>query len=289
LPQHQTGGLDHHVKDWQPAPTTSIDTLNASTAGTLAATLDLDSAPADGDPLPPLWHWVYFAEWPPTCELGVDGHPRNGHLLPPIPDRRRMFAGGRLEIHSPLVLGESASRRTEVVSTAVKHGRTGELLFVTVRSTYTQNGQPRLTEEQDLVYRSDSGSTTSFARVDEPLAPTSAPWTFEPATHPALLFRFSAITSNAHRIHYDAQYTMNVEGFPDLVVHGPLLVMYMAELARTHSARPLRSFHYRLVKPVFVGDAIRVEGTPADDDTGAELAVVSGTGTVHASARAVFA
>lgn len=282
-------GLEQYVAEWNPDPLSSTELLTARPAIDLAATLDRDSAPGDGDPLPTLWHWVYFTEWPPTSALGADGHPRDGHFLPPIPHRRRMFAGGRLDVHAPLVLGLEATRRVELVSTAVKHGRTGELLFVTVRYTFSQEGRPRITEEQDLVYRSDRGSTIAIERVTEPLADRHTPWAVEPTTHPALLFRFSAMTSNSHRIHYDAEYTSKVEGFPALVVHGPLLALYMAELARTRSDRPVQRLRYRLTKPVFVGDAIRVQGTPTVDGSTAELSVISGSGTVHASAQADYA
>lgn len=282
-------GLEQYVADWHPASLSSTELLTARPSTDLAATLDLDSAPGAGDHLPALWHWVYFTEWPSTSALGADGHPRDGHFLPPIPHRRRMFAGGRLDVHAPLALGQHATRRAEVVSTAVKHGSTGELLFVTVRYTFTQAGRPRITEEQDLVYRSDSGSTIAIERVTEPLADRHTPWAVEPTTHPALLFRFSAMTSNSHRIHYDAEYTSKVEGFPALVVHGPLLALYMAELARTRSDRPVQRLRYRLAKPVFVGDEIRVQGSPAADGATAQLSVVSGSGTVHASAQADYA
>jgi len=281
--------LEQYVENWRPGPVVSTDLLGPQAAGNLAATLDLDHVPGTGEVLPALWHWVYFLDWPPTAALGTDGHPRDGHFMPPIPHRRRMFAGGRLEINEPLRLGEAATRHSEVVSTAVKSGKTGELMFVTVRHEFSQGGQLRMTEEQDLVYRSDPGSSTPFTRVTEPLAERTTPWAAEPATHPALLFRFSAVTANSHRIHYDAEYTCGVEGFPALVVHGPLLVLYMAELARAHSTRPIKNFRFRLTKPVFVGDAIRVQGTPAADGAAAELAVVTGSGTVHASAQAEYA
>jgi len=285
----ESGALDQYTSDWRPAPLRTTAVLTAQRAAELAATLDLDSSHAPGDALPPMWHWVYFTEWPATAELGADGHPRSGHFLPPIPNRRRMFAGGRLTIHAPLVLGREATRTAEVTSTTIKHGKTGELLFVTVRYEFSQDGRQRLTEEQDLVYRSDSGSSTPFERVSEPLSAEVAPWAFQPATHPALLFRFSALTANAHRIHYDEEYTTRVEGFPALVVHGPLLAMYMSELARTKSGRPMQGFQFRLSRPVFVGDAIRVAGTPSADGATAELAVRSGTANVHASARAFYA
>ncbi|GAA2547661.1 FAS1-like dehydratase domain-containing protein [Mycolicibacterium diernhoferi] len=282
-------GLDQYVQDWHPDPVSDTELLSARPAAALAATLDLDCELDVGDALPAMWHSVYFAEWSPTSALGADGHPGEGRFMPPIPNRRRMFAGGRLVVHEPLVLGREATRRAEVVSTAVKNGKTGQLLFVTVRYEYSQDGQPRLTEEHDLVYRSDTGSSTPFTRVDEALSARSAPWAVEPTTHPALLFRFSALTSNAHRIHYDTEYAREVEGFPALVVHGPLLVLYMAELARINCPRPLQRFRYRLMKPVFLGDAIRVQGDPAVDGDSVELSVVSGAGTIHASAQADYA
>jgi 3-methylfumaryl-CoA hydratase len=282
-----TVGLDKYVADWRPAPITTGDIISTQRAQQLAATLDLDDAFTDGDALPVLWQWVYFLDWPKTSELGPDGHPLNGHFLPPIPNRRRMFAGGRATVTSPLVVGEPAVRRSELARTAVKSGRSGELLFVTVRHEYRQDDALRLVEEQDLVYRSDTGTSTPYSRVAEPLRQQSTPWAAQPNPTPALLFRFSALTGNAHRIHYDETYTTGTEGYPGVVVHGPLLAVYMAELARAHSAgRVLKSFEFRLSRPVFVGDEIRVQGTPEDD--GADLAVVSGGDAVHASAKARY-
>jgi 3-methylfumaryl-CoA hydratase len=281
--------LDRYIHDWKPEPLTSTDVLGAETAVRFAATLDVDLSAGDGDPLPAMWHWFYFTEFPPTSALGDDGHPRDGRFLPPIPHRRRMFAGARLQIHEPMRLGRSATRTSEVVTTKVKQGKTGELLFVTVRNEFSQDGRSRMTEEQDLVYRSDSGAATPFVKVDAPLEAASAPWVSEPHTHPALLFRFSALTANAHRIHYDQQYTTAVEGFPGLVVHGPLLALYMSELARIRSDKLLSRFDFRLSKPVFVGDPIRAQGTPDADGVTAELSVISGAGTVHATATAGYA
>ncbi|MGU3500101.1 FAS1-like dehydratase domain-containing protein [Mycobacterium sp. C31M] len=280
--------LDRYIQDWNPTPLSSTEVVDADIAARFAVTLDLDITVADGDPLPPMWHWFYFTEFPPTADLGADGHPRDGHFLPPIPHRRRMFAGARLQIHEPMRLGQSATRRSEVVTTKVKQGKTGELLFVTVRNEFSQDDRVHMTEEQDLVYRSDSGAATPFVKVDDPLEAPRTPWVSEPKTHPALLFRFSALTANAHRIHYDQQYTTTVEGFPGLVVHGPLLALYMSELARTQSDRPLQSFDFRLSKPVFVGDPIRAQGTPAAGGDTAELSVISGAGTVHATATAGY-
>jgi 3-methylfumaryl-CoA hydratase len=279
--------LARHIADWAPEPVESSDPLIPQRATDLAATLDLDATFSAGSALPPLWQWIYFAEWPRTAELGADGHPRDGHFLPPIPNRRRMFAGGRMTISSPLVLGEPAVRRSEIAGTTVKQGSTGELLFVTVRSSYRQGENLRLVEEQDLVYRSDDGSSTAFTKVTEPLAAQSTPWSAEPTTNPALLFRFSALTANAHRIHYDEAYTTGTEGFPALVVHGPLLAIYMAELLRAQDPQHrVARFDFRLRRPVFLGDRVRVQGEPADDAV--ILSVVSGSGVTHATATATY-
>ena len=281
-------GLEDYIADWTPAPTTAHDTLTAQRVQEVAAMLDLDEQFADGDPLPLLWQWAFFLDWPRTDELGPDGHPRNGHFLPPIPNRRRMFAGGRATVTAPLQVGRQVVRHSEIAATTVKHGRTGELLFVTVRHTYRQDDALHLVEEQDLVYRSDDGASTPFTRPTESLATPTTPWSATPVTNPALLFRFSALTGNAHRIHYDEAYTTAVEGYPGLVVHGPLLAVYMAELVRAKATnQTVRDFSFRLQRPVFLGDAIRVQGTPTASSV--ELAVTSGLSTVHASSTAVLA
>lgn len=283
-----TFGLHAFVADWRPERVTADDVISTRVADQLAATLDIGQRFEVGDALPLLWQWVFFLDWPATAQLGPDGHPARGALLPPIPDRRRMFAGGRVRAHRPLRLGEQATRESEVVDTALKHGWTGEMFFVTVRHTYRQDGTVCLVEDQDLVYRSDSGSATSFGRVTEPLAAATAPWYRCPRTHPALLFRFSALTGNAHRIHYDEVYATRTEGYPGLVVHGPLLAIYLAELVRTHQPdRTVAHFEFRLHKPIFAGDDMRIEGTPGDGAV--DLAVVSGGANVHASAKATMA
>ncbi|WP_260753693.1 MaoC family dehydratase N-terminal domain-containing protein [Mycobacterium sp. SMC-8] len=282
------GELEQYIVDWKPAPVTATDIIAVGRVQEFGATLDLAQSFADGDALPPLWHWAFFLDWPPTAGLGADGHPRDGHFLPPIPNRRRMFAGGRLTVTAPLTIGRTVTRTSEVVDTTVKRGRSGALLFVTVRNTYRQDDELRLTEEQDLVYRSDDGSSTAFVRADAQLGASTAPWTIEPVLTPPLLFRFSALTGNAHRIHYDEAYTTGIEGYPDLVVHGPLLAVYMAELVRGDAAdQSLREFQFRLQRPVFIGDAIRVEGSSTGTST-IDLSVTSGGGTVHAAATAVL-
>lgn len=202
-----------------------------------------------------------------------------------------MFAGSRIEQHHPLRLGVPATQHTSLGRIQPKRGRTGEMLFVTERSEYRQNGVTALVEEQNLVYRSDTGSTTTFTRATEPLTESIAPWTAEPHPDTALLFRFSALTANTHRIHYDHPYTTGTEGYPGLVVHGPLLAIYMAELARQRpGAKELSGFEFRLQQPAILGDAFRVEGTQSEaSTTRVDLAIVSGGGRINATAQGSYA
>lgn len=274
------------IGNWQPGREEVDDHVDPARLHSLAATLDLAASPART--VPPLWHWLYCqSPWPLSSDLGADGHPADGPFLPPIPHRRRMFAGGRLGITEPLMVGEPVDREAEVVDVDVKNGRSGEMLFVTVRHEYRQRGAVRIVEEQDLVYRSAAGGAPSGDVNRNPLGESRTPWVSNPRFSSPLLFRFSALTANAHRIHYDAEYATAVEGFPALVVHGPLLAVHMAELVRAKAAhRAVAAFTFRLQRPVFMGDVVQVEGTPTAD--GAELTVVSGSGVTHASATATF-
>ncbi|ORA33984.1 MaoC/PaaZ C-terminal domain-containing protein [Mycobacterium aquaticum] len=277
-------GIGGHITSWHPGSAENEDLISVERARQLAATLDLSDAFTDGDALPLLWHWAYFLDWPQTGDLGPDGHPRDGQFLPPIPNRRRMFAGGRITVSSPLEIGESAVRRSTVARTTVKVGRTGEMLFVTVRYEYRQGGHVCMVEEQDLVYRSGEAVAAAFDSGVESLGLPAEPWTAHPRTHPVLLFRFSALTGNAHRIHYDEAYTTGTEGYPGMVVHGPLLAVYLAELVREHAPRrAVEDFEYRFTRPVFVGDEIRVTGRPVEG--GADLAIWSRGSTAHATGK----
>ncbi|WIX76318.1 hypothetical protein QRX50_33285 [Amycolatopsis carbonis] len=283
--------LGSYVESWSPEPVTDSDALPSGPAAALSAALDLPRpAAAAGQALPPLWHWLYFLEWPRHSEIGVDGHPADGHFLPPLPDRRRMFAGGRLQVRAPLVLGTPAERTRSLGEVAVKHGRTGEMLFVTVRSEISQDGTVRVVEEQDIVYRSgEDAGRTALAALDVSGKPESAAeWQQAWTPDPVLLFRFSALTANAHRIHYDEPYVTGTEGYPGLVVHGPLLVLLLLELARTRAPeRATPSLSYRLRRPVFAGEHLLATGVPADG--GAALQVDSARTEAVATADVVFA
>ena len=228
--------------------------------GPAQALAGLLGVPRADEELPLLWHWVYLLDRPPQDTLGPDGHPARGGMPdPPGPGLRRMFAGGRVWRHGALRVGSEATRRTWQASAARKQGRSGPLVFVTVRTEVSQGGQVVITEEQDLVYR--EAGADSPARSGHSVAAAGRDW---PVTvDPALLFRFSALTYNAHRIHYDRDFA-RAEGYPGLVVHGPLQALLMAELARSRG--PAGSeYSYRLVAPLYEDDGLIVSAA-ADGD-----------------------
>lgn len=222
--------------------------------------------PQKGDPLPPFWRWLYFLEARRRSELGRDGHPGRGvGLTPPIPQPRRMWAGGRLSFRRPLLIGANATRLTTIHDIRRKQGRSGPLTFLTLRhEVLTADGLVE-TEEQDLVYRPDPepGETPPplpEARQDEIWRRV---WTADPT----LLFRYSALTFNGHRIHYDVDYCREVEGYPGLVVHGPLLATLMLELARERGPDlPIAEFSFRAASPVFHTEAFEICGAPIRPD-----------------------
>ena len=276
--------LVRSLKDWQPGSAEMSRQVDPWPAEAFAGLIGAPVPPLEtGDPLPPMWHWFTLLEHPAQAELGADGHPARGPFLPPIPGRRRMWAGGRLRLTAPIPVGARLSARSSVAAVSVKSGRRGgELAFVTVRHELSVDGAPAGVEEQDIVYRSEPDriaprrKTPEPPQTPEPPEPPGPPgspaapgpprtpgtqaasgppgaWRAELATDPVLLFRFSALTYNGHRIHYDRPYATQVESYQDLVVHGPLLALLALELPRVHApGRAVRSFGYRLVRPAFV-------------------------------------
>ena len=218
--------------------------------------------------LPLLWHWIYLLDRPAQADLGPDGHPVRGTLpAPPGPGRRRMWAGGRVSSSGALRCGAPATKRTSVLSVTEKRGRTGHLTFVTLGHRITQDGQLVVAEEQDIVYR-DAVAGTRPPAAPEPGPVVSAgdgEWEIE--TSPTLLFRFSALTYNAHRIHYDRDFTRDVEGYPGLLTHGPLQALAMAEAARARGLTGDASFEYRLLSPLFDYQGLVVAAVPGKDET----------------------
>jgi 3-methylfumaryl-CoA hydratase len=226
----------------------------------MAATLDLENAPRAGEPLPPGWQWLFFNPAVRRSALGPDGHPRRGGFLPPIELSRRMWAGSRIRYLADLPIESQATRRSRILKVESKVGKSGSLSFVTVEHTISCGATACIREEQDLVYREaaprGSGPAATPARYEG-----VAQWSrgVEPDT--TLLFRYSALTFNGHRIHYDQAYARSEEGYPDLVVHGPLTATLLQQFALEHGrGRPLARFDFRGVTPLFAARTFHLEG-----------------------------
>ena len=276
--------MDEDFQAWIGRTETTTDALSCAQAQSAQAMLDEPGpALADGDALPPLWHWFYFLPRAPQAALDADGHPQRGGFLPPIPYPRRMFAGARVQWHRPLVIGTPAQREARIDDVVLKSGKSGRLAFVTVTCRFLQHGELCIEESQDIVYREPGG------RVGAPVANEWPPvaegsWTrvLQPDTR--LLFRFSALTFNAHRIHYDRAYASEVEGYPGLVVHGPLTAVLLSELIRHSTARPMRAFSFRGVAPLFDLGPVRLVGTLAGDDVALQAQGPDGAAALVATA-----
>lgn len=249
-----------HLRSWIGRTETIEDRVGTFPVAALSATLDRDDpAPMAGDVLPALWHWLYFLPRARQSELGEDGHPRRGGFLPPVPLPRRMWAGGRLTFAAPLRVGQEVTRTSEIVDVTLKEGRSGNLVFVLVRHKVSTPDGHALTEEHDIVYRDPPapGEAPPAARM----AP-EAVWRRDITADDVLLFRYSALTFNGHRIHYDRRYVTEVEGYPGLIVHGPLLATLMADLFRRETGQAMSSFKFRALRPVFDVTPFSVCGAP---------------------------
>ncbi len=230
----------------------------------LAALMDVAPPhPAEGDAAAPLRHWLSFLPEAPHSQIGADGHPARGGFLPPVDLPRRMFAGARLSFHAPLVIGQPATRHASIADVKEKTGGSGRLVFVTVRLRFSQGEALCVEEEQDIVYR-EEGALVPLPEV-LPCPELDAATTFRELTpDPVMLFRFSALTFNGHRIHYDLPYAREVEGYPALVVHGPLTATLLADLARAEGGE-LASFSFRGRAPLFCGQPLRLEARREGD------------------------
>ncbi len=257
--------------------------MDPARAAALHAALGLTrAAPKAGDPLSPFWHWLYFWDAQPPGTLGRDGHPRLGGFLPDLGLPRRMWAGGRLSIRQPIPLGAPAKKRSTIASVTGKEGRTGPLAFVIVQHEIGDANGVAVIEEQDIVYREDPSPdapapSTEIAPTDEV---ASRRWTADST----LLFRYSALTFNGHRIHYDLDYCRQVERYPGLVVHGPLLAILMLELAAELVDAPIANFEFRARSPVFHTEAFEVCARP--DSEGLSLWIRGEDGRLAMTGRA---
>jgi len=240
-----------HLRSWIGRSETADDVAAPVPLRALSATLDRDDpALGEGEPIPPCWHWLYFLPLHRQSELGPDGHARRGGFLPPVPLPRRMWAGSRLQFLAPVVAGQALSRLSRIDDVRLKQGRTGALVFVKVRHEIRAAGTLAIVDEHDIVYREPP-------QPGEPVpaavpAPEDAQWTRRIVPDDVLLFRYSALTFNGHRIHYDRRYVTTVEGYPGLVVHGPLIATLLLDLLRRElpSAR-VTGFQFRALKPLF--------------------------------------
>jgi 3-methylfumaryl-CoA hydratase len=256
--------------------------LSVEHARRVAAVLDAGDDLQTGSPLPLLWHWAYFTPTAPTAALGIDGHPTLPADGPTAGMPRRMWAGGRVNQLEPIALGEPATRRSSVARAERKSGRSGDLLVVTLTHEIEQGGRSVVTEEQDLVYRAAPAEPIPAPLGEErPPAPAGG-WADTVVVEPPMLFRFSAVTFNSHRIHYDLPYATSEEGYPGLVVHGPLTALLLAESARRRGVAG-STFHFRAVAPLFASAPFTLVGTP--DAEGATLEAVRNDGTTALTAR----
>ena len=274
-----------HLRSWIDRTEEAEDTVTVAPLRALTATLDRDDAPQrPGDAVPPCWHWLYFLPIQRQSELGPDGHPRRGGFLPPVPLPRRMWAGSRIEFIAPLRVGQAIARTSRIQDVRLKEGRNGPLVFVHVRHEIRADGAPAIHEEHDIVYRENP-------RPGEPApagvaAPADAPWSRRIVPDDVLLFRYSALTFNGHRIHYDRRYVTTVEGYPGLVVHGPLLATLLLDLLRRERpAARVAGFTFKAVKPIFDVAPFDVCGRP--DESGKTVQLWARTPEGHVAMDAV--
>jgi 3-methylfumaryl-CoA hydratase len=276
-----------HWRDWIGRKEAKTDLATAWPVAALAATLDRREAePVPGDVIPPGWHWLYFLETTPASELGTDGHARRGGFLPPVALPRRMWAGGRIEFRRALIVGETLQRDSEVIAVEPKQGKSGSLVFVTVRHTVSCAGEIAVIEEHDIVYREAAKPGESPPRGKS--APPQAAWRRQLVAGPVMLFRFSALIFNAHRIHYDVDYCREKERYPGLVVHGPLQTILLLDLCRRNEPRPVKRLDYRALQPVFHTEQFMVNGEPSADGTKAEVWTANEAGSYAMAATAYF-
>ena len=257
--------MNHPEKDlraWIGRSETLHDTIDAKPVLALGATLDHPATPVEaGMPLPPLWHWLYFLPMHRQSQIGPDGHARRGGFLPPVPLPRRMWAGSRFEFRSPVRVGDRVARSSTIADVTSKEGRSGKLVFVKVRHELRCNGaaDAALVEFHDIVYR--QAQRPGDGEPPPQAAPTEAAWRREIVPDDVLLFRYSALTFNGHRIHYDRHYVTEVEGYPGLVVHAPLIATLLTDLLRRNAPQAeVASFRFKAVRPTFDLHPFKVNG-----------------------------
>lgn len=254
----------------------------------LAALLDHEAVPGQGDEIAPLAHWLLFAPSVPQSRIGSDGHPQRGGFLPPIAQPRRMWAGSDIQFMGPIRIGDRVVKTSRIASIEEKVGRTGTLVFVVVENRYETDNGPALSEAQTLVYREAPPPGELPPRAQA--APSEAEWSVDIDPDPVLLFRYSAVTFNAHRIHYDAPYANEIEHYSRPVVHGQLIATLMLNgLSARRQDRPLQRFSFRAQRPLLCDTPFAVEGARPGDDGAVALWSRTRDGDLTMSATAEFA
>lgn len=260
-------------QDWVGREMTSEDDVSLAPALRLAATLDTHGAVHDlapGAALPPLWHWLYFMPVAPQSELGPDGHPARGGFVPPVALPRRMYAGGRITVREPLTIGKPARVVSRIDNVTAKDGRSGPLVFVNVAHEISQDGRSCVRDEHDIVYR-EAVPSGAGAPSKAPADPRPALWRETVKPDPVMLFRFSAVTFNGHRIHYDRDHATKVENYPGLIVHGPLIAMLLLEAAERRRGRDAVYYSFRAMAPLFDTEPFELVGIEGSDCDVVEL------------------
>ena len=276
------------LKEWIGQKETAVDYVTIPAVHRLAATLDRDDPmPKAGDPLPIGWHAILFPRVVRHSQIGADGHPERGDFLPPVPLPRRMFAGKRTTFTEDLRVGDEVRRESTIEAINVKQGRSGQMVFVTVKTRISSPRGLAITEEQDIVYRAEPDPNAP-PPPPQP-APAAAAWKNTVTPDPVMLFRYSALTFNGHRIHYDHRYVTGTEGYPDLVMNGGLTTLLAYELARAQAATPIRTMSSRNVRALFVNRPIHFGGEPAADGKSAKLWAADKDGALALTAEAQFA
>jgi 3-methylfumaryl-CoA hydratase len=279
-----------NLNDWIGRSETATDVVTAAPYAALSATLDrVPERPSAGTPLPPLWHWLYFLPLPRQSEIGSDGHAKRGGFLPPVPLPRRMWAGSQFTFHKPLRVGDAITRVSTIVDVTEKSGRSGALVFVKLRHEIRRQDDdaPAISEFHDIVYR----EAAKPADVVPPpgMASERASWRQQWTPDEVLLFRYSALTFNGHRIHYDRRYVTEVEGYPGLIVHGPLIATLLLDLLRHRMPdAEVASYEFRAVRPTFDLDPFFVCGEPQSDGKSVRLWAQDRDGRLAMDATAVI-
>jgi len=284
------GGTQVNLRDWIGRSETVTDTVTPTPYAALSATFDRDpERPSAGTPLPALWHWLYFLPLHKRSDIGPDGHAKRGGFLPPVPLPRRMWAGRQFEFRAPIRIGDRMARTSTIDDVTTKEGRTGKLVFVRVCHELRTNGaaDPALVEFHDIVYRAAQRPGDIAAPAQK--AEANAPWQREIVPDDVLLFRYSALTFNGHRIHYDRKYVTEVEGYPGLIVHGPLIATLLMDLLRREMPlADVASFRFKAVRPTFDPQAFRVNGALQPDGKTVRLWAQDHEGWLTMDATAVL-